>query len=128
MRPKLGTLALAASLVLAVDSPASARVIVIDKARARGDFATAVASGNVRKPKRLWVKVKSRPHQRATGSYSVVCTKGSGAGSRSGNFSGRTPFRRRLRKPYRRPDSCTVAASAQLKRGGRLTVILLARK
>lgn len=128
MKARVVSLAMAISIVLAADSPAVAQKVTIDKARARGDYAIAIASGNVNKPKRLWVKVKSRPRQRASGSYTVVCTKGSGAGSKSGNFRGRTIFKRPLKKPYRRPDSCTVSASAQLKKGGRLTVILIARK
>ena len=35
---------------------------------------------------------------------------------------------RKLRMPTRRPDDCTLSASGQLDRGGRLHISLLARR
>jgi hypothetical protein len=115
--------------ILTIATPAEARVVVVDRASARGDFAIAVASGNVDSPNALFVKVKSRPTgQRVDVFWNVVCSRGSGAGSRDGDFSGQTSIRRQVRMPYANPDSCTFAASAQLSDGsGRIVVILQAR-
>jgi hypothetical protein len=108
--------------------PALADVIVVDRAVGRGDYAVAVASGNVDRPRRLWVEVRARPNQRVDVDWVTVCSRGSGAGSRDGSFSGITPIRRRIRMSYRRPDGCTVSASAQLSGPGRrIVVVILAR-
>ena len=90
--------------------------------RARGDFAICVAGGNVNRPLALYVYVSATPGQHVSGAWTVVCSKGLGAGSKSGSFSGRTTLRRYIRMPYRRPDSCTVSADAQLSHSGRLHV------
>lgn len=117
----------AITLLAATAATARADTVVIDRARARGDYAVAQASGSINHPKRIWVKVKSRPRQRTDGAWSMTCTKNSGAGSRSGRHSGTTPYRQRLRMTYPQPDSCSVAANAQLSGSGRIIVILLAR-
>ena len=112
----------------ALAEPALAAVIIVDRAIARGDYAVATAGGSVDRPRRLWVKVGARPNQRVDVSWVTVCSRGFGAGSRDGSFSGVTPLRRRIAMPYRRPDDCTVSASAQLSgRGRRIVVIILAR-
>jgi len=107
--------------------PARADIIRIDRARARGDFATTIASGDVDHPRRIWVTIKARPNQYADGNYSMVCSKGPGAGSKDGKYSGTTPYRRGLKMPYRAPDSCTVSALGSLGRSGTIIVILTAR-
>lgn len=93
---------------------------------ASGEYAIANAAGNVDHPKAIYVRVKSRPHQRASGAWSVVCAKGFGAGSKSGQISGTTPFVRKLRLNYRNPTSCTASANAQLAEGGFVKVQLYA--
>lgn len=106
-------------------------VVRIGSCRARGDFAVCIASGNVNHPASIHVHVVARPGQRVSGSWTMVCSKGNGAGGKSGNFSGwasaKHPLRRDLRMPYLHPDSCTVSASAQLSKSGRLHVWLTAR-
>jgi hypothetical protein len=92
---------------------------------ASGDYAVALASGTARRPRRLYVRVSAEPSQEVDGAWSMVCSRGFGAGSKSGSFSARTPVRRTLRKPMNRPDDCTVSASAQLSRSGRVRVTLL---
>jgi hypothetical protein len=58
----------------------------------------------------------------------VICTKGSAAGSKNGKFTAKTPYRTQLKMKPSKPDNCTVIVSARLsKRGGRVTVTLLAR-
>ena len=127
MRKMFGVAITAITLIAATAATARADTVVIDRARARGNYAVAQASGSINHPKRIWVKVKSRPRQRADGAWSMTCTRGSGAGSRDGRHSGTTPYRQRLRMPYPQPDSCSVAANAQLSGSGRIIVILLAR-
>jgi hypothetical protein len=92
----------------------------IASCKAHGQFATCVAAGNANHPHNIYVHVRSYPRQGAYVAWTMVCVKGSGAGSTSGHFSTGTPINRRLRKPYYRPDSCTVSADAQLKHGGHL--------
>ena len=127
MRMRLIGSVLTLLLVATAASEASADIRRIGRCRARGDFAICVADGSVDNPSRMWVKVKALPNQSVSGSWTVVCSRGSGAGSRDGNFSGQTPLKRRIRMPYTNPDNCSVGASGQLSHGGRIVVILLAR-
>jgi hypothetical protein len=85
---------------------------------ARGDFATCDASGTARRPHRIRVHVHARPNQHVLVSWTDTCSRGSGAGSRSGQFTAFTPVNRIIRHPYTHPDSCIVAAGAQLNDGG----------
>ena len=126
-RQHLRGLAAPIALLAVLPLPATAEARIIGRAKASGDFAVAVASGSARRPRVLRVRVTARPRQRVSGSYTVVCSKGSGAGSKSGDFSGRTTLRRKLRMPMPRPDSCSVGASAQLEEGCRITLVLIAR-
>jgi hypothetical protein len=100
----------------------------VGSCRAQGDFAICSASGNVNHPLSLVVHVTSSPDQHISGAWDVVCGKGTGAGSKSGTLSGTTPFKRTVKMPYRRPDSCTVSADAQLGTGGKLHVWVIAWK
>jgi hypothetical protein len=118
-------LALAAALVLPADAVTPWRVF--KTGRASGDFATTVVGGSVRRPAQLGVRVLARPNQRVTAHWTMVCSKRLSAGSKSGQFAGRTPITRAVRFLMSRPSRCTLSASAQLARGGRLTVQLLRR-
>jgi len=71
------------------------------------------------------MRVLARPNQRVDANWVVICSKGFGAGSKSGKFAYRTPITQRLRMPMVRPDDCTVSGGAQLQRSGRVTVLLL---
>lgn len=93
---------------------------------ASGDYAIAVASGNVDDPAAIYVRVKSRPSQSLSGAWTVVCSKGTGAGSKSGEIHGTAPLTRTLRLPMGNPDSCTASANAQLSDGGFVKVQLSA--
>jgi hypothetical protein len=119
-------LAGALSAALASAPAAALAADVIASKSASGDFAIVVASGHASHPHTLKVKVRTRPRQRATGNWNVVCSKGTGAGSKSGNLSGTGTFTRKLRMPTRNPDDCVVSAGAQLADSGRITVTLLA--
>lgn len=128
-RKVFGVLVVVAMLLNA--TPASARTIEVDRARARssGGFASASATGTVDDPKALIVKVTSRPtNQPVRVIWNVFCGRGSVSGSRSGDFTVRTRIRKELKMPYADPDYCTFAATISLIHGrGRITVILLAR-
>lgn len=126
----IGSLVLAPVSVMFAQSPvppAVYGVVTIASCHARGDFAICVAGGTARRhPLIIRDHVSSIPGQRVTGAWTVVCSKGSGAGSKSGYFGGRTPVSVRMRLPYTRPDSCTASADAQLARSGRLHVWITA--
>lgn len=117
-------LVVAAAAALAL--PATARAAeVIDTARAKGDFAIAIASGTVADPGLIKVRVTPSPRQKWTGNWNMVCSNDEGAGSKQGSFSGRRARTITLRKPMRDATSCTVAASASLSRGGRIRVQII---
>ena len=78
-------------------------------------------------PARLWVKVISRPSQGVDGSSSVVCSRGTAAGSRIGDFAGVTPLKKLVRMNFADPDHCSLSSAAQLSEGGFIRVRLLAR-
>jgi len=94
--------------------------------RAQGGFAVCIASGTVHRPLVIRVHVTSSRVQKVSVSWNMVCVKGSGAGSSMGHFRATVPVNRIIRHPYRRPGSCTVAASGQLARGGHIHVWLTA--
>jgi hypothetical protein len=106
---------------------ATADIRRIGQCRSSGDFAICVASGSVDDPARLWVKVIARPSQRVNGSWSVVCSRGTGAGSRSGDYAGVTPLKKPVRMNFADPDQCSLSSAAQLSDGGFVRVVLLAR-
>jgi hypothetical protein len=117
---KVMLIAAAAALV-----PASVVAKTIGSESSSGDYATVVASGSVENPSTIRVRVTASPKQRITGNWTLVCSRGTGAGSKSGKFSGRTTIVRRMRLPMGNPDSCTASAGASLDRGGRIRVTLL---
>jgi hypothetical protein len=90
---------------------------------AHGDFADCVAEGTAYRPKVIEVRTYATPNQRVTVFWDMVCSQGVGAGSSSGHFSGRTSLIRKLRQPYRQPDNCSVAASAELDNGGHYILV-----
>jgi hypothetical protein len=85
---------------------------------ADGDYAVCTASGTANEPSRIYVHVAASPDQEVQVFWSTTCAKGDGAGGRSGQFAAGTPVRRLVRHPYAHPDSCIIAADAQLENGG----------
>lgn len=114
------------SALLALFFVATTEARIIGKASASGDYAIAIASGDVDNPAQIRVRVTSNRRQVISVHWTVVCSRGFGAGSKSGSFERRTTrVTRRLRLPMRNPDSCTASASGSLERGGRVKVVLL---
>ena len=120
---------------LALAAPASATTtahnahqVQFASCHAQGDFAICDAAGTTWHPLSVVLHVTSSPGQHVSGAWDVTCSKGLGAGSRSGNFSGTTPYKKTLRLNYRRPDNCIVSTDAQLGTGGSVRVRLVAWK
>ena len=82
--------------------------------RARGDFADCITSGTATSPRSMFVHVHAGPRQEVDVNWDMVCSKGSGAGSRSGSFTRETPIRHAMRMPYAAPSSCDVSAGGAL--------------
>jgi hypothetical protein len=125
------TLAAAPLAVLAIAAQAGAtatRIKHVGSCTAQGDYATCDASGNVNRPLELIAHVSSSPRQEVTVYWSMTCAKGTGAGGKSGQFTGTTLQHRVIKMPYRRPDWCSVAAGAQLSSGGHIRVWITAVK
>ena len=129
VRTRRGAVALAATVLalLITAVPALARTHTFGRASASGGFAAAAASGTATRPRALYVRVVTRPRERVSVNWTMVCTTGFWSRSRSGAFTARGRATRNLRMPARRPASCTLSATGQLARGGRLHISLLAR-
>jgi hypothetical protein len=103
---------------------------------ASGDYAVASAAGTANRPSQIDLRLQTTTPQKGIyATWLAVCSRGYGAGSRSGHVTTGTykipgeagyiaTFR--VRMPMRRPDSCIVSADAQLNGSGRLTVRLVA--
>lgn len=99
----------------------------IGRESSSGDFATVIASGTAKSPRAIYVAVKTSPRQKADMNWTVVCSKGMGAGSKSGDYSTSSSAKRKIRLPMSNPSSCTVSAGGQLSSGGKITVTLYKR-
>lgn len=114
--------------IAAVAAPASASTFKqIGSKSASGDFATALASGTATNPNGIYVAVFAKPRQRVDVNWTMVCTRGTGAGSKSGDYKTTSSAKHKLRMPTAHPDSCTVSAGGSLARGGKITVKLYRR-
>jgi hypothetical protein len=129
-----GTVALLGGIAVTTASAQNARPVTVrhlGSCRTQGDFAICTASGSVNHPSSIHVHVSASPGQHVSGAWNVVCSKGTGAGSKSGTFSGHAsvavPLTHLLRQNYKHPDSCIAAADAQLGTGGHLHVWITAR-
>lgn len=106
-----------AALTLGAAIPASASTVYqAGSCQGKGDYAACVASGNMTRPARIIVNLHGFPSQKVHVYWSMVCSEGSGAGSKSGSFTdndgiGHWP----IPHPYSRPSSCSVAAEGQLE-------------
>jgi hypothetical protein len=100
-----------------------AKVFHAGHCTARGEYATCVAGGTANSPVTIRVHVRSsHKGQHVYVAWSDVCTKGDGAGSRSGSYNAKTVSNHKIGHPYERPDSCIVSADAQLNGGSFIKV------
>jgi hypothetical protein len=123
-RPTLIATTTAAAIAVFATAAVARPQKTIATGKARGDFAIAQATGSIERPRTIRVKVTSRPRQKVSVAWTMVCLVGSGAGSKSGQFTARTTVNRKLRKPSRRAHDCTVSANAQLAEGGSIKIKL----
>jgi hypothetical protein len=93
---------------------------IIGRGSASGDVAAAAASGDVKQPHQLAVRV--RGHGTLTGFAAVACTKNFGVASASTSFRGAGIHVLRLPTTT---DDCSVTAS--VSGSGHLVVQILAR-
>ena len=128
-----GMSAISALAVPASASQAHARAAWTTRRSGSGRAARRAASRSARPadlltiPSDIRVHVKASPNQHISGAWDMTCSKGSGAGGTNGTISGTTPRAKRLRMPFANPDSCIVAADAQLSGSGSIQVYLTAR-
>jgi len=122
---------LAAVVAAAVMVPAVAEALPplkrIASSSASGDYAIATASANTKRPSAIYVAVTTTPRQAVDVSWSLVCSRGFNAGSKSGQYTTSSTKRRKLRLPMSRVDSCTVSALGQMSAGGKVVVRIFKR-
>jgi hypothetical protein len=112
-------------LAVALAAAPSAEAKPIDTGSASGDYAIAQASGNVKKPGTIRVKVTASPRQKVSVNWTMVCSQpDGGAGSKDGKFTAKTPVTRTLKKPAKKVTDCTVSALAQLSDSGKIKITL----
>ncbi len=125
---RLKIVAIATGLAIGVAPAATAAVYKrIGSASASGDFAIALASGTAKRPLGVYVSTVATPRQSVSVNWTMVCSKGFGAGSKSGSHTTSSSRKRKLRLPMSNPSSCTVSASGSLEDGGKVTVRLYQR-
>ena len=89
----------------------------------RGDFAICEPKGyTLSKPVSIKVGVWASPRQGITGNWTMVCSRGTSAASKSGSFKGRTTVHVYMKFPFAHSDSCTEAVEAGLNGSGRIHV------
>jgi hypothetical protein len=98
---------------------------VIGSARASGDFAVASASGTANHPSLVAVRITNTHGGSVSGLGVVSCSKGFGVGSKSIEYSGRSPLLKILPLPMRSSDSCDIVASGSSMAGGTIVVQIL---
>lgn len=120
----LASLAVTGGTLLAGATVATAAPADNGTCAAQGDYAVCTAGSEFTKPVTLSVAISASPSQQVTVSWTDTCGYGDGAGSNSGSFTATTPVTRTITHPYSRPDSCSVAATAQLSGSGNLSIRL----
>lgn len=89
----------------------------------RGDFAICEPKAHtLDEPVSIRAGVWASPRQGITGNWTIVCSRGTSAASKSGSFKGRTTLHVYLKFPFAHPDSCTEAVVAGLNGSGRIHV------
>ncbi|HET7018245.1 MAG TPA: hypothetical protein VFI65_30285 [Streptosporangiaceae bacterium] len=129
MRKLFAVFAVLLTVVLTANSALAAplaKANTFTSCRAQGDFATCITSGNTLRPVMITVHVSATPRQGVAVDWNLVCSKGTGAGGKSGKFHGRAPISRVIRHPYVHPDNCTVAAGGNVNRSGHIHVWITA--
>jgi hypothetical protein len=106
--------------------PTISRTVKFGRCHNSGKHASCASTGTVKNPLSIKFHVLAAPVQRVRGSWSVTCTKGKRKGHRQGRVRGLAPQKLMLGLPFPGADSCSVTASAQLRRRGALRTYLTA--
>jgi hypothetical protein len=93
---------------------------VLGRSSASGEFSAAAASGNVKHPHQMAVRLSGTG---VSGFAAVACTKGFGIGSKTTDYRGRGLHF--LRLPMKNADRCSATAS--VSGSGHVIVTILAR-
>ena len=117
--PRVAVLAAMTALLV----PALAEARTIGSGHGSGKRAFAGATANITRPRLVALRVTSKPAQRASGKWSVVCE--GIKRPRSGSYSGSGRFTKVLGLPRGKRTSCFVVASARLAGTGRVTLEIL---
>lgn len=111
--------------------PPAGKEVTIDSDRDEKDYAIAQASGAVKSPARIAVRIGAAPKQPVAVNVSVTCTQPSEAAKTNlATFSVTPPHTRDLKLPVSDAVACTATANAQLTQAGegRIKVFLIATR
>jgi hypothetical protein len=87
----------------------------VAKGSSSGQYAIASASGTINNPGTIRVEVTSSPSESVLVSWTMVCSHGLSAGTKSGQFKAHTTVLRTIPKPMEHPSQCIVSMNAQLQ-------------
>jgi hypothetical protein len=113
------------------EGPPAGKEFTIDSDRDEKDYAIAQASGAVKSPQRIAVRIGAAPKQPVAVNVSVTCTQTNEAAKTNlATFNVTPPHTRDLKLPVDEPVSCTATANAQLTQAGkgRIKVFLIATR
>jgi hypothetical protein len=108
----------------AASGPAVSKTVQFGPCHNSGAFAYCSSSGTVSHPLSIQFHIVAAPGQKVEGSWAMDCTKGKHGGHTGGQVKGRAPQVKPLKMPFKAPDSCNVAANAQLTKKGKIRTFL----
>jgi hypothetical protein len=132
-RAWIGALALAAMITsaAALGAPSTFWHPMGLTSNGSGDFAVAATYASTNNPIALGYDVSAAPRQRVSASWTVICTIGPIARSRSGHFSGLSTTDllkpNLMQLPMASPERCSAAVAAHLNGSGKILVLILRR-
>lgn len=122
--------ALATAVAFSVVATAPARAVadrVIGEASGSGLEAAAIAEGDAKRPRALFIQAEATPTQDVRVSWYVVCKYPAfEVQDRKGTFTLQPPFKKKIPFPKKKPLSCGLSVSASIQEGD-VHVTLLAR-
>ncbi len=100
--------------------PAVGKEFTIDSDRDEKDYALAQATGSIKTPQSIRLRIGAAPKQPVTVNWNIVCLLPTeGAKSSDDTFTVTPPHERELKLPVTNAVTCTASANAQLTRAGR---------
>ncbi len=110
-----------------VEPSTTANYEKFDRKVVSGKYAAAKVSGTAVKPGGILLSIKGTPPQKVQMAWALTCTKGSDAGTKTGQRMLKTPVSLMLKEPMKDNDSCRVSADAHLVGSGEIIVKLANR-